>query len=84
MCIRVPSLRERLEDIPELVREIIPELAADMQIQAPEINARILEDFAKYEWPGNVRELRNVLERGLILGEGRSLETDFLALGLST
>ena len=69
--IRVPPLRERLEDLPALVEEIVAKLAAEMQLTvAPRIGTRHVEALSRYHWPGNVRELRNVLERSLILWEG--------------
>lgn len=67
-CIRVPSLRDRIEDLPLLVEEILADLSAELQLaQAPVLDPADLIALAKYEWPGNVRELRNVLERALML-----------------
>jgi PAS domain S-box-containing protein len=69
--IHVPPLRERAEDIPELVGEIMSQLAVEMQLnEIPRISSRHLEVLHQYHWPGNVRELRNVLERSLILWTG--------------
>ncbi|MEW6350658.1 MAG: sigma 54-interacting transcriptional regulator [Thermodesulfobacteriota bacterium] len=66
--IRVPPLRERVEDIPLLVRRMIGQLGKEMQLPVPpEIDLRVLTQLSTYHWPGNVRELRNVLERALIL-----------------
>ena len=65
--IRVPPLRERIEDIPPLVERLVAELAARLNRPAPRISDRALGELAAYSWPGNVRELRNVLERALIL-----------------
>jgi DNA-binding NtrC family response regulator len=65
--IRVPPLRERIEDIPPLVERLLAELAARLNRPAPRISDRALAELASYPWPGNVRELRNVLERALIL-----------------
>lgn len=72
--IQVPPLRDRLEDIPVLVREILDKLATEMQIAgAPEFNSEQINTLGRYDWPGNVRELRNVLERALILAGKESL-----------
>ncbi len=69
--IRVPALRERVEDIPLLVQEIMSKLAVEMQLtEIPRISPRHMEVLFQYRWPGNVRELRNVLERSLILWTG--------------
>ena len=73
--IRVPPLRERREDIPQLAKEILSQLVKDMQLAAvPVLDAATLNELCRYDWPGNVRELRNVLERALILSEGKHLE----------
>ncbi len=69
--VRVPPLRERIEDIPALVDSLLSELKAVLQLQAiPEIGASAMELLQRYHSPGNVRELRNVLERSLILSGG--------------
>jgi two-component system, NtrC family, response regulator AtoC len=70
MSIVIPPLRERIEDIPVLVREIMARLQADLQLhELPAIDASTMKRLQSYHWPGNVRELRNVLERGLILSD---------------
>jgi DNA-binding NtrC family response regulator len=69
--IRIPPLRERREDIPELCRHCIAELAAGRRVRLPEAE---INRLAAYDWPGNVRELRNVLERAIILGTGEVIE----------
>ncbi|MEW6348699.1 MAG: PAS domain S-box protein [Thermodesulfobacteriota bacterium] len=69
--LRVPALRERPEDIPVLVEEIIAWLAVEMQLtELPRIDASHIAALSQYRWPGNVRELRNVLERSLMLWQG--------------
>ncbi len=66
--IRVPPLRERIEDLPVLVEEIMAKLGSQLQLsEMPVIDANVIAALRKYEWPGNVRELRNVLERSLML-----------------
>jgi PAS domain S-box-containing protein len=66
--IQVPPLRDRLEDVPVLIREILDKLAAEMQIkETPEFNSEQVSALSRYDWPGNVRELRNVLERALMV-----------------
>jgi PAS domain S-box-containing protein len=79
--IRVPPLRERLADIPVLTRQIVGQLARDLQLTAElSIRAEDMEKLIRYSWPGNVRELKNVLERSVILSEGPDLRLDFLEL----
>ena len=73
-AIHVPPLRDRIEDIPVLLEEIMSRLAAELQITSlPAIEPASVIALARYHWPGNVRELRNVLERALILSDGAKL-----------
>jgi len=65
--IRVPALRERPEDIPDLADTILRRLSRRMGVEAPEISAGALAVLAAHSFPGNVRELENVLERALTL-----------------
>jgi PAS domain S-box-containing protein len=77
--IHVPSLRERKEDIPLLVKEIVSVLTANMALQKPaELDFGALRRLCMYSWPGNVRELRNVLERSLILSRGATIGVQHL------
>ena len=71
--IRVPPLRERTDDIPLLVEQLVSELAIDMQLgTVPSVDTSSVNALSRYGWPGNVRELRNVLERALMLNpDGR-------------
>jgi PAS domain S-box-containing protein len=72
--ITVPPLRDRIEDIPVLLEEIMSRLAAELQLtRLPYIDPAFAIALARYDWPGNVRELRNALERALMLSDGRSL-----------
>jgi DNA-binding NtrC family response regulator len=64
--IHLPPLRERVEDIPELVRHSVTELSAHLGREAPDVAHSVLALFERYDWPGNVRELRNVLESALV------------------
>ncbi len=69
--VHVPPLRDRKEDIPVLVEEILARLAREMQLRRlPVIDGGHVRTLAQYHWPGNVRELRNVLERSLMLWQG--------------
>lgn len=69
--IRIPALRERLEDIPLLCDEIVTRIARDLQLtEIPALDSTAIRALSGYHWPGNVRELRNVLERSLMLWDG--------------
>ncbi len=81
LSIRVPSLRERSDDVPMLVREIAARLAAEMDLPyTPEIDPVTINRLTHYSWPGNVRELRNVIERALILSPGGTINITALDL----
>ena len=81
MSIEVPPLRNRPEDIPVLVQEILSKIQSELQLHdIPEIAPSALEKLKRYNWPGNVRELRNVLERALILSDGRAISLANLGL----
>ena len=69
--IALPPLRDRLEDLPQLVEALIDELNHKNGGRVTGVDAEVLDRFRRYHWPGNVRELRNVLERAVVLaGEG--------------
>lgn len=74
--LRLPALRERLQDLPELV-EHFAELAAQKHgIPHKPFAPAVLRAFARYAWPGNVRELRNVVELMLLLSDGDEIGMD--------
>ncbi|MBI5251613.1 MAG: sigma 54-interacting transcriptional regulator [Desulfomonile tiedjei] len=84
MSITVPPLRERTEDIPILIREIVLRLVREFQMSTlPVIDSETMNQLKSYAWPGNVRELRNVLERGLILSSGRRIDFKQIGIGFS-
>jgi PAS domain S-box-containing protein len=72
--ISIPPLRERPEDVPSLVWAMAAELGAKMGRRVDSIPKAVMERLQRYSWPGNVRELRNLVERALILCQGRSLD----------
>ena len=63
----VPPLRERVEDIPELVKEFLQEFSVNTNLQSKEFSEEAVEILKKYHWPGNVRELKNLVERLAIM-----------------
>jgi formate hydrogenlyase transcriptional activator len=71
--ITLPSLRERREDIPTLVRYFVQEFATRMRKNIETIPAEVMETLVNYSWPGNIRELRNIIERSVILTSGKRL-----------
>ncbi len=63
--VRIPPLRERLDDLPLLVNGIIDRLNPQLGTTVEGVDDEVLERFATYDWRGNVRELQNVMERGM-------------------
>jgi formate hydrogenlyase transcriptional activator len=74
--IRVPSLRERVEDIPLLVQYFVARYSKESGKSIRQIGRQTLEHLRRYHWPGNIRELQNVVERTLILSETDSFVVD--------
>ena len=74
--IRVPSLRERVEDIPVLVRTFVDQFSAAFGKKIEVIAKDDLLALQRYSWPGNIRELRNVIERAMILSRGTKLHVE--------
>jgi PAS domain S-box-containing protein len=81
LAITIPPLRERVEDIPVLVRQITANLEREIRLVAPpEFPPEVIKRLQQYSWPGNVRELRNRIERALILSGGGSISISALEL----
>lgn len=78
--IRVPPLRERLEDVPELVDSILQKLGKESARPAPALTNAAMKALAEYPFPGNVRELENVLERAATLCAGTNIDVSDLQL----
>ena len=78
VSLTVPPLRERIEDIPELVESYIEYLAPRIGCEVSDIADEALEALYDYTWPGNVRELINVIERAMLLCENDVITTDDL------
>jgi len=77
---RVPSLRERLTDVPELASAITERFATRMGMTPPVISDEAMELLATHDYPGNVRELENVIERALTLCDGGTIEASDVEL----
>jgi formate hydrogenlyase transcriptional activator len=71
--LHVPSLRERREDIPLLLRYFVQKHAHKMGRTIDTIPTAALEALTRYDWPGNIRELQNLIERSVILSTGNTL-----------
>jgi DNA-binding NtrC family response regulator len=69
----IPPLRQRSEDLPDLVWYFVNLYARQVQRHITELDPTMMDIFAKYHWPGNIRQLRNVVLTSLILGTGPTL-----------
>jgi two-component system, NtrC family, response regulator PilR len=82
--IRVPSLRERLEDVQELAESVLRRLGRRMKIAPPIIGKDALAALGVYGFPGNVRELENILERAITLSTGGEVRASDIQLRPTT
>jgi transcriptional regulator with PAS, ATPase and Fis domain len=79
--LRLPPLRERLLDLPQLVDDMLAALRHDLSLNAtPSFEPSVVTVLQRYNWPGNIRELRNVLERALVMSVDGVIRSDKVAL----
>ncbi|MDK1024962.1 MAG: sigma-54 dependent transcriptional regulator [Gammaproteobacteria bacterium] len=78
--LKVPSLRERIDDIPELAHHLLARISADYDMPTPEISENALTSLKNYDFPGNVRELENILERAFALCDEGEIKAEDLQL----
>ena len=74
--IHVPSLRDRAEDIPQLVWFFIHRNQRELGRRITKVPPSVMDALTNYSWPGNVRELENVVERAMIASMGDTLQLD--------
>lgn len=74
--IRVPPLRERIEDIPVIARHLLSQFGHEMGKPHIYLDSAAMSELAAYSWPGNVRELRNVIERAVMLAAEEAITDD--------
>jgi len=84
--INLPSLRDRKEDIPELVSHFISKFNTELHKKVDSVDEKVMGIFLSYPWKGNIRELENVIERAVIMCEGNiiilsDLPSDFISDG---
>lgn len=78
--IRVPSLRERAEDIPLLLDYFLQRYAAKYKRNGIRVDKSVINKLKKYPWPGNIRELQHAVERALILNDGKVIQSPELLI----
>ena len=78
--LRVPALRERLDDVPQLVDMLLDRVARQIGVARPEIGDEAMDTLLSYSYPGNVRELENILERAVTLCSNDRIEPEDIQL----
>jgi len=84
MEIRLPPLRERGDDLPELAHVLLEKACKRLNRPVMRFAPDALARIRAYSWPGNVRELENVIERAVILTENEEIEPDLLSIAAET
>ena len=82
VVITLPPLRERKEDIPELVEYLLRKYGEELEIKNPSIHPEAAELLRVQTWPGNVRELENVVRKVLLLAQGYTINADHVRTAL--
>jgi two-component system response regulator HydG len=80
--LRVPPLRERIDDLEAFCHFFVEQAAIDFEKAAPQLSRAVMEAFERYAWPGNLRELRNVIRRLVLLADADVLELAHLPAGV--
>jgi len=80
--IKLPPLRERIEDIMFFARKFLEESARDLGQPVKELDANTTDSLMGYRWPGNIRELKNVIRRAALLSGGSAIKAEHLELSI--
>jgi DNA-binding NtrC family response regulator len=80
--VEIPPLRERVEDIPQIVEVFLKKLKQRHEKNIHSVHPRVLQAFKNYAWPGNIRELENLMERACILETTKVLTPESFPAGL--
>lgn len=83
ITIRVPALRDRPEDIPELAHHFLLQFSRESGRDVYEFAPEVMEIFRRYNWPGNVRELRGAIKEAALLATGRTILPEFVSPALT-
>ena len=76
--LHIPALRERREDIPQLVDHFVAKYSREMNKPRPKMSDTAMQSMISYDWPGNIRELENVIERAIIFADDGPIEPEDL------
>jgi two-component system response regulator AtoC len=80
ISIKVPPLRERMQDIPHLVHYLLNKISNNLHKNVTGTSTKVMDSLMKYSWPGNIRELENVLTRAVVLTRGNIVLEESLSL----
>jgi len=83
VMIMLPPLRQRKEDIPELVRYFLSKYGPELGQPSPSIHPEAMEFLQSHSWPGNVRELENAIRKALLLAQGYTINLDHAQAALN-
>ncbi len=83
VCLQLPALRERREDVPLLVQHFLGKYAAEFGIESPAISSDAIAVLQGDAWPGNIRELENITRRLLLVARGLSINADAVRQALA-
>jgi DNA-binding NtrC family response regulator len=83
VSIHLPPLRERKEDIPDLVGFFLKKYAAESGVENPSIHPGAMEFLKAQSWPGNVREMENVVRKVLLQAQGYTISTEHIRAALT-
>jgi DNA-binding NtrC family response regulator len=83
ICLELPPLRSRREDIPLLAEHFLKFYANENGTEEPSLSPEAMRVMMDYEWPGNVRELENAMERGVVLATSRTINPELLPTQLT-
>ena len=78
ITVQLPPLRQRKEDIPALVQHFVHKYATENGKTVHDVQPAALQLLMDYDWPGNVRELENVIERGVVLARGETIDRELI------
>jgi two-component system nitrogen regulation response regulator NtrX len=76
IVVKVPALKDRTDDIPDLVQKFLADVAEESKSKVKEISPKALAELGKHSWTGNIRELRNVVERLVIMSGQQITDAD--------
>lgn len=78
VCLSIPPLRQRREDIPPLIDHVLREVASALDLPVKTVSPAALAAMVGYDWPGNARQVANVIQRAYVLGRGPVIEFEDL------